>query len=353
MTIDNIISILGNKSDYLLNHKCSKITKDNIILPSNNYIDDVMLYSNRNNKVLSSLSRLYNHGKLKNTGYLSILPIDQGIEHTAGASFSLNKKYFNPENIVKLAIESECNGIASTFGVLGIVSRKYAHKIPFIVKINHNELITYPNKYDQILFGTIKSAWDLGAIAVGATIYFGSKESSKQIIDVANAFQYAHDLGMGTILWCYTRNDNFINNGINYHNSADISSQSIHLGVTLQADIIKQKMPDNSFFSFKKLNFGKWNDEMYNMIGHHPIDMCRYQIINSYCGMCPVLNSGGNAINDKKDIYESLFAAIVNKRAGGSGLIMGRKAFQKDMSKGIELINIVQDVYLNKDISIA
>ncbi|UOF94210.1 MAG: class I fructose-bisphosphate aldolase [Bacteroides sp.] len=350
---NNALSFLRKKYNLLFDYKCKLIPKEKIFLPSKNFIDKVFLNSNRNNKVLNNLSFLYKNGRLGNTGYLSILPVDQGIEHSAGYSFSYNKDYFNPENIIKLAIESQCNGVASTFGVLSMVSRKYAHKIPFIVKINHNELLTYPNKYDQILFGTVKEAWNLGAIAIGATIYFGSQESKRQINDIANAFQYAHDLGMATILWCYTRNNEFIKNNIDYHNSADISSQAIHLGATIQADIIKQKIPSNNLHGFKNLNFGKFNNKMYNMIGDNPIDMCRYQIINSFSGMCPLLNSGGESKNESDDLYDALLLSVINKRAGGSGLIMGRKAFQKDIKEGIKIINYIQNIYLDDQITIA
>jgi class I fructose-bisphosphate aldolase len=300
---------------------------------------------------LRSIAELYGHGRLGGTGYVSILPVDQGIEHTAGASFSPNPIYFDPENIVKLAYESGCSGVASTYGVLASVARKYAHKIPFIVKINHNELMTYPNKYDQILFGTVKSAWDMGAVAVGATIYFGSEESSRQIVEIAEAFEYAHELGMATILWCYTRNNAFSKDGKDYNVAADLTGQANHLGVTIQADIIKQKLPEING-GFTALNFAKSHKKMYGeLCTDHPIDLCRYQVANCYMGRVGLLNSGGAAGGN--DLSDAVQTAVINKRAGGVGLILGRKAFQKPINEGIGIIEAVQDVYLCKEIDLA
>ena len=308
--------------------------------------------SNRNSQVLRSLSQLYNHGNLAGTGYLSILPVDQGIEHSAAFSFYKNPDYFDPENIIKLAMEAGCNGVASTFGVLGLNARKYAHKIPFIVKINHNELLTYPNKYDQTLFGKVKNAWDMGAIAVGATIYFGSAESNRQLKEIAEAFEEAHNLGMATILWCYTRNEAFKTNKEDYHAAADVTGQANHLGVTIQADIIKQKLPTNNF-GFKEIGFGKYDDEMYKTLTtDHPIDLCRLQVANCYMGKIGLINSGGGS-KGKSDLSEAVTTAVINKRAGGSGLIMGRKAFQKPFSEGVKVLQSVQEVYLDDKISIA
>ncbi|MCM4158480.1 class I fructose-bisphosphate aldolase [Antarcticibacterium flavum] len=353
MQIDkNISEILGDKASFYLEHTCEKITKDELQTPSKHSIDKVFGNSNRNPQVLRSLAQLYNHGNLAGTGYLSILPVDQGIEHSAAFSFYKNPDYFDPENIIKLAIEAGCNGVASTFGVLGLNARKYAHKIPFIVKINHNELLTYPNKYDQTLFGKVKSAWDMGAVAVGATIYFGSVESNRQLKEIADAFEEAHNLGMATILWCYTRNDAFKTEKEDYHAAADLTGQANHLGVTIQADIIKQKLPTNNF-GFKEIGFGKYDDEMYkNLTTDHPIDLCRLQVANCYMGKIGLINSGGGS-KGESDFVEAVTTAVINKRAGGSGLIMGRKAFQKPFAKGIELLRLVQKVYLDGNISIA
>jgi class I fructose-bisphosphate aldolase len=302
--------------------------------------------------VLNALSRLYNSGNLAGTGYLSILPVDQGIEHTAGSAFGPNPDYFDPENIVQLALEAGCNGVASTFGVLGLTARKYAHKIPYIVKINHNELLTYPNKHDQILFGSVKDAWNMGACAIGATVYFGSPESNRQIREISEAFAYAHELGMATILWCYTRNEAFKTKEKDYHAAADLTGQANHLGVTIQADIIKQKLPDTNG-GFRDLNFGKTSEEMYaNYTSDHPIDMCRYQVANCYMGKIGLINSGG-ASSGESDYAEAVRTAVINKRAGGMGLISGRKAFQRPRKKGIELLNLIQNVYLKKEITIA
>lgn len=295
---------------------------------------------------------MLNHGRLAGTGYLSILPVDQGIEHTAGASFAPNPLYFDPENIIRLAVEGGCNAVASTFGVLGSVARKYAHKIPFIVKLNHNELLSYPNTYNQIMFGSVKEAWNMGAVAVGATIYFGSEESRRQIIEVAEAFEYAHELGMVTILWCYLRNEAFKKDGVDYHASADLTGQANHLGVTIKADIVKQKLPVNNG-GFVNLGFGKSDKRMYTELSSvHPIDMCRYQIVNGYMGRVGLINSGGESLG-ASDMKDAVVTAVVNKRAGGMGLISGRKAFQRPMKEGIELLNTIQDVYLDKDITIA
>lgn len=352
MSINNIEELLGANSDALLNHTCSTISKDMLHLPGADFIDRVFKDTNRSNQVLKSLQALYGHGRLANTGYLSILPVDQGIEHTAGASFAPNPIYFDPENIVKLAIEGGCNGVASTFGALASVSRKYAHKIPFIVKLNHNELLTYPNTYSQILFGSVEEAWNLGATAVGATIYFGSEDSDRQIIEIAQAFERAHELGMATILWCYLRNSEFKKDGVDYHTSTDITAQANHLGVTIQADIIKQKLPTNNG-GFNAINFAKTDPKVYSeLTTDHPIDLCRYQVANCYMGRAGLINSGG-ASSGASDLADAVSTAVVNKRAGGHGLISGRKAFQKPVNEGIQLLNSIQDVYLDNDITIA
>ena len=351
-TQKNISEILGEKASFYLDHVCEKIKKEQLQTPSKSNLDKVFVDSNRNAQVLRSLSQLYNHGTLGGTGYLSILPVDQGIEHSAAYSFYKNPAYFDPENIIKLAIEGGCNGVASTFGVLGLNARKYAHKIPFIVKINHNELLTYPNKFDQTLFGKVKAAWDMGAVAVGATIYFGSEESNRQLKEIAEAFEEAHNLGMATILWCYLRNDSFKKNGVDYHASADLTAQANHLGVTIQADIIKQKLPTNNF-GFKNIDFGKYDDEMYETLTtNHPIDLCRLQVANCYMGKIGLINSGGGS-NGESDLVEAITTAVINKRAGGSGLILGRKAFQKPFKEGVGLLNTVQSVYLDQHITVA
>ncbi len=348
----NISEILGEKADFYLNHVCEKITKDELQTPSKNSLEEVFLNSNRNPQALRSLNQLYNHGNLGGTGYLSILPVDQGIEHSAAFSFYKNPDYFDPENIIKLAMEAGCNGVASTFGVLGLNARKYAHKIPFIVKINHNELLTYPNKYDQTLFGKVKNAWEMGAVAVGATIYFGSEESNRQLKEIAEAFEEAHNLGMATILWCYLRNEAFKTEKEDYHSAADLTGQANHIGVTIQADIIKQKLPTNNF-GFKEIDFGKYDDEMYETLTtDHPIDLCRLQVANCYMGKIGLINSGGGS-KGESDLAQAVTTAVINKRAGGSGLIMGRKAFQKPFSTGIELLHSVQQVYLEDSITIA
>lgn len=345
--------LLGEeRAKFLLDHECKTIDKSLLHLPSADFIDKVWIQSNRSPQVLRSLQQLYGTGRLANTGYVSILPVDQGIEHSAGASFAPNPIYFDSENIVKLAVEGGCNAVASTYGVLGSVARKYAHKIPFIVKINHNEFLSYPNTFDQIMFGTIKDAWNMGAVAVGATIYFGSPESRRQIVEVAKAFEYAHELGMATILWCYLRNNDFKKDGVDYHTSTDLSSQANHLGVTIQADIIKQKLPTNNG-GYNALKFGKTHPKVYaELTTDHPIDLTRYQVANCYMGRAGLINSGGES-KGQTDLAEAVETAIVNKRAGGMGLISGRKAFQKDMKVGVELLNAIQDVYLDNDVTIA
>ena len=348
----NITEILGDKAEYFLKHKCTTIDQSSIHLPSPNHVDDIWINSNRNNQVLRNLQSLLNHGRLAGTGYCSIFPVDQGIEHSAGSAFAPNPIYFDPENIIKLAIEGGCNGVASTFGVLGILSRKYAHKIPFIVKINHNEFLSMPNRYDQTMFGTIKSAWDMGAVAVGATIYWGSAESTRQLKEVAEAFQYAHELGMTTILWCYTRNNAFKVDGVDYHTSADLTGQANHLGVTLQADIIKQKLPTNNG-GYNATKHGKTHMLVYEKLTtDHPIDLTRYQLLNCYNGRVGLINSGGES-KGESDMVEAITTAVVNKRAGGMGLILGRKAFQRPFEDGVTMLNVIQDVYLDQSITIA
>lgn len=350
--MSKITEILGSKADGLLNHTCKTISKDQIHLPGSDFVDRIFAGSNRNQQTLNNLARLYANGRLANTGYMSILPVDQGIEHSAGASFAPNPLYFDSENIVKLAIEGGCNAVASTYGVLGSVSRKYAHKIPFIVKINHNEFISYPNRFDQIMFGTIRDAWNMGAAAVGATIYFGSAESARQIVEVAKAFEMAHELGMATVLWCYTRNSAFKKDGVDYHTAADLSSQANHLGVTIQADIIKQKLSDKNG-GYLAIGHGKTHPKVYSdLTTDHPIDLCRYQVANCYMGRMGLINSGGES-KGASDLAEAIETAVINKRAGGQGLISGRKAFQKPMKEGVGLLNSIQDVYLDKTITIA
>ena len=352
MSIQKITELLGKDAESLLNHTCNTIPKNNIHLPGPDFVDRIFMPTNRNNQVLRSLESIYNHGRLAGTGYVSILPVDQGIEHSGGASFAPNPMFFDPENIVKLAIEGGCNAVASTYGVLASVSRKYAHKIPFIVKINHNEFLTYPNKFDQIMFGSVEEAWNMGAAAVGATIYFGSEESSRQIVEVAQAFERAHELGMATILWCYTRNNAFKKDGVDYHTSADLTGQANHLGVTIQADIIKQKLPTNNG-GYTAINFGKTHKKVYEeLTSNHPIDLCRYQVANCYMGRQGLINSGGES-KGASDMAEAVTTAVVNKRAGGQGLISGRKAFQKPFAEGIQMLNAIQDVYLCKDVTIA
>ena len=350
--MSKIVELLGDKADSLLKHECKTVLKEHIQAPGPDFVERVFSQTNRNPQVLRSLQTLYGHGRLANTGYVSILPVDQGIEHSAGASFAPNPAFFDPENIVKLAIDGGCNAVASTFGVLASCSRKYAHKIPFIVKINHNEFLSYPNKFDQIMFGSVEEAWNLGAVAVGATIYFGSDESTRQIQEVAAAFERAHELGMATILWCYLRNGAFKKDGVDYHTAADLTGQANHLGVTIQADIIKQKLP-NVNGGYTALNFGKTHEKVYTQLSsNNPIDLARYQVANCYMGRMGLINSGGES-KGASDMAEAVYTAVVNKRAGGQGLISGRKAFQKPMNDGIALLNSIQDVYLDKTITLA
>ncbi|MBK6635086.1 MAG: class I fructose-bisphosphate aldolase [Chitinophagaceae bacterium] len=352
MANKKIIELLGDQADSLLNHECKTISKNDIFLPNPDHVDEVWRSSNRSNQTLKSLQNFIGHGRLGGTGYLSILPVDQGIEHSAGASFAPNPIYFDPENIVKLAIEGGCNAVASTFGVLGIVSRKYAHKIPMMVKVNHNEFLSLPNKFDQVMFGQIKDAWNMGATAVGATIYFGSAESTRQIQEVATAFEMAHELGMTTVLWCYLRNNGFKVDGVDYHAAADLTGQANHLGVTIQADIIKQKLPSNNG-GYNATKHGKTSPLVYSTLTtDHPIDLTRYQVASCYMGRVGLINSGGES-KGATDLAEAVSTAVINKRAGGMGLISGRKAFQKPMKDGIELLNTIQDVYLDKSITIA
>ncbi len=351
-TTDKVKQLLGAEADSLLNHKCSTVSKDQLHLPGEDFVDRIFIPSDRSPQVLRSLQTMFDHGRLANSGFLSILPVDQGIEHSAGASFAPNPIYFDPENIVKLAVEGGCNAVASTLGVLASVSRKYAHRIPFIVKINHNELLTYPSTYNQILFSSVQEAWDLGAVAVGATIYFGSDQSERQIIEIAEAFEVAHELGMATILWCYLRNSDFKKDGTDYHVASDLTSQAIHLGVTIKADIVKQKMPENNG-GYNAIKFGKTHPKVYSELSSdHPIDLTRYQVINAYMGRAGLINSGG-ASGGESDLAEAVRTAVINKRAGGMGLISGRKAFQRPMKDGVQLLNAIQDVYLNGDISVA
>ncbi len=351
----NIQTLLGDKAEALLGFNSPKIPKERLHLPGPDFVDRIFASSDRNNRVLGNLALIHNTGRLAGTGYVSILPVDQGIEHSGGASFAKNPDYFDPENIVKLAIEGGCNAVASTFGVLGIVARKYAHKIPFIVKINHNELITYPNNFEQILFGTVKQAHEMGAAAIGATIYFGSDDSHRQIIEIAQAFAYAHELGMGTVLWCYLRNKSFKQDK-DYHVAADLTGQANHLGVTIEADIIKQKLAENNG-GFLALNsgdssYGKLDKRMYSdLASDHPIDLCRYQVANCYMGRIGLINSGG--ASGENDFAEAAATAVINKRAGGMGLISGRKAFQRPLGEGVKLLNTIQDVYLDEGITVA
>lgn len=358
MAVDysKIQELLGADAEALINFSTPKISKENLSIPSGDFVDKVWMNSDRNPNVLRSLQTLFDNGRLKGTGYLSILPVDQGIEHSAGASFAPNPAYFDPENIVKLAIEGGCNAVASTFGVLGIVARKYAHKIPFVVKINHNELLTYPNKFDQVMFGTIDQARNMGAVAVGATIYFGSDESTRQIIEVSEAFAYAHELGMATILWCYLRNPKFKGKDGDMHTAADLTGQANHLGVTIQADIIKQKLPERNG-GYNMLNvessYGKTNPKIYtDLSSDNPIDLVRYQVANCYMGRCGLINSGGES-KGAGDMADAVRTAVINKRGGGMGLISGRKAFQRPMNEGAELLQAIQDVYLTSEVTVA
>ncbi len=349
--MSKIADLLGSDAKNLLEHKCNTIPKESLHLPGGDFVDRVFSKSDRNNRVLGNLEWLYYHGRLKGSGYVSILPVDQGIEHSAGASFAPNPAYFDPENIVKLAIEGGCNGVASTLGVLGLVSRKFAHKIPFIVKINHNEFLSYPNRYDQKMFASIKQCWDMGAVGVGATVYFGSEESTRQIEEVSAAFDEAQSLGLFTVLWCYLRNNGFKKDGVDYHTAADLTSQANHLGVTIHADLIKQKMATNNG-GFTAVNFSKTSKLVYEKLSSdHPIDLVRYQIAGCYMGRIGMINSGGES--GQNDLQQAVRTAVINKRAGGQGLISGRKAFQKPMKDGIELLNAIQDVYLDKSVTIA
>ncbi len=352
-----IAQLLGDKAEYLLGFNTPKISKERLHLPGPDFVNRIFAPSDRNNRVLVNLQRLFGSGRLADTGYVSILPVDQGIEHSAGASFAKNPDYFDPENIVKLAIEGGCNAVASTFGVLGMTARKYAPRIPFIAKVNHNELLTYPNKADQILYGTIKEAAEMGCAAVGATIYFGSAESGRQIVEVANAFHAAHEFGMATVLWCYLRNSAFKKDGKDFHVAADLTGQANHLGVTIEADIIKQKLPENNG-GFETLNmggssYGKFDKRIYTELSSdHPIDLCRYQVANCYMGRAGLINSGGES-KGKGDLEQAVMTAVINKRAGGMGLISGRKAFQRPLKEGVELLNAIQDVYLSAEVTVA
>jgi len=353
--IDSIASALGEKADYFLKFDKPKIPKQRLHLPGPDWVDRILALSDRNNRVLVNLQRMYGCGRLAGTGYLSILPVDQGIEHSGGASFAKNPDYFDPENIVNLAIEGGCNAVASTFGVLGAVARRYAHKIPFIVKINHNELLTYPNRFDQVLFGTVRQAVDMGAAAVGATIYFGSEQSTRQIVEISQAFAAAHEAGLATVLWCYLRNSAFKKDK-DYHVAADLTGQANHLGVTIEADLVKQKLPENNG-GFKALNmgdsaYGKFDERIYTeLCSDHPIDLTRYQVANGYMGRIGLINSGG--ASGKNDLYDAVMTAVVNKRAGGCGLISGRKTFQKPLKDGVALFHAIQDVYLCKEVTVA
>jgi fructose-bisphosphate aldolase, class I len=348
---EKIVSILGNEAKALLEHKCKTVPKENLHLPGKDFVDRVFMMSDRPNGVLRNLQALFSHGRLSGTGYVSILPVDQGIEHSAGASFAPNPIYFDPENIVKLAVEGGCNAVASTLGVLGAVSRKYVNKIPFILKINHNELLTYPTEYDQRLFASVDQAFEMGAIGVGATVYFGSPESRRQIEEISDIFSYAHQLGMFTVLWCYLRNDHFKKDGVDYHAAADLTGQANHLGVTIEADIIKQKLPENNG-GYTAIKFGKTHPEVYSKLTtEHPIDLTRYQVVNCYMGRAGLINSGGPS--GKDDLQQAVKTAVINKRAGGMGLISGRKAFQKPFKDGINILNAIQDVYLAEEIDIA
>ncbi|MCY3979728.1 MAG: class I fructose-bisphosphate aldolase [Chloroflexi bacterium] len=356
LRVGTIAQYLGDQADFLLNHRCDTIAREDLALPGPDFAERVWLDSDRNPQVIRSLQQIYDSGRLGGSGYVSILPVDQGIEHSAGASFAPNPAYFDPAKIIELALEGGCNAVASTFGVLGLTARRYAHRIPFIVKVNHNELVTYPNTHEQIMFGTIKQAWDMGAVAVGATVYFGSQDSNRQMVEVAEAFACAHELGMATILWCYMRNSAFTANGVNHESSADLTGQANHLGVTLGADIVKQKLPTQNY-GYKALNagdssYGKLDERIYSELSSdHPIDLTRYQVANGYMGKVGLINSGGASGAD--DFAEAVTTAVVNKRAGGMGLISGRKAFQRPMEEGARLLNAIQDVYLNDEVTIA
>ena len=348
-----LVKLLGSQADNLLGYKCRGFSTDSIHVPGPDFVDRILVGTDRSPSVLRNFQLILNTGRLGGTGYVSILPVDQGIEHSAGASFAPNPLYFDPENIVKLAIEGGCNAVASTLGVLGAVSRKYSHKIPFLVKVNHNEFLRYPNQYDQILFANVRQAWDMGAVAVGATIYFGSDESTRQIQEITHAFHQAHELGMVTVLWCYLRNNGFKKDGVDYHAAADLTGQANHLGVTIEADIIKQKLPTNNR-GYTAINFGRTSELVYTQLtpGDHPIELCRYQLANCYMGRAPLINSGGES-KGASDLAEAVHTAVINKRAGGMGLISGRKAFQRPMAEGAELLQTIQDVYLDKGITVA
>ncbi|MBX7158942.1 MAG: class I fructose-bisphosphate aldolase [Acidimicrobiia bacterium] len=350
--ISDIRDLLGDEAGYLLDHKCETISQDDLQLPGDDFVDRVVAQTDRSPSVMRNLQSIFDNGRLGGTGYLSILPVDQGIEHSGGASFAPNPIYFDPENIVKLAIDGGCNAVASTLGVLGAVSRRWAHRIPFIVKLNHNELLTYPATYDQIMFGSVQQAFEMGAIAVGATIYYGSAEADRQIQEVSEAFSLAHELGMVTILWCYLRNSAFKKDGVDYHTAADLTGQANHLGVTIEADIIKQKLPEVAKPGFRDIGFGQTNDKVYSeLTTEHPIDLCRYQVANCFMGRSGLINSGG--ASGTNDLQQAVKTAVINKRAGGMGLISGRKAFQKPMSEGIDLLHAIQDVYISDDVTIA
>ncbi len=351
MNYDEIRTLLGNEASHLLDFSTPKISRERLYIPHGNSVEHVFGQSDRSQTVRHNMNRMFNHGRLAGTGYLNILPVDQGIEHTAGSSFAPNPDYFDPENIVQLAIEGGTNAVASTLGVLGLVARKYAHQIPFILKINHNELLSYPNKHDQIMFASVEQAAHMGAVGVGATVYFGSEQSGRQLVEVSQAFARAHELGMFTILWCYTRNSGFTLDGVNYETAADITGQANHLGVTIEADIIKQKLPTTNY-GFRSIGFGKYSDEMYNnLLSDHPIDLARYQVANCYMGKIGLINSGGGSSDN--DIQDAVRTAVINKRAGGTGLISGRKAFSKPRQDGVSLLNAIQDVYLCREISVA
>ncbi|MCY4020329.1 MAG: class I fructose-bisphosphate aldolase [Chloroflexi bacterium] len=356
LRVDKVAEYLGDEADYLLNHVSTTIPRQNLALPGPDFAERVWMASDRNPQVIRSLQQIYDNGRLAGTGYVSILPVDQGIEHSAGASFAPNPAYFDPARIIELALEGGCNAVASTFGVLGMTARRFAHRIPYIVKINHNELVTYPNSHEQIMFGTVKQAWDMGAVAIGATVYFGSEDSNRQMIEVAEAFAYAHELGLATILWCYMRNPAFTLNGANHESSADLTGQANHLGVTLSADIVKQKLPTQNG-GYKALNsgdssYGKLDERIYTELSSdHPIDLTRYQVANGYMGKVGLISSGG--ASGANDFAEAVKTAVINKRAGGMGLISGRKAFQRPMAEGARLLNAIQDVYLNQDVTIA
>jgi class I fructose-bisphosphate aldolase len=348
----DIQALLGDDAEFLLEHECKGIPKDDLILPGPDFVDRVHVASDRSPQVMRNLQSIFDHGRLGGTGYVSILPVDQGIEHSAAASFAPNPKYFDPKNIVELAIDGGCNAVASTFGVLGSLARRYAHRIPFVVKMNHNELLTYPNRYDQVMFGSVEQAFDMGAAAVGATIYFGSEESTRQLQEVSEAFARAHDLGMATVLWCYLRNSAFKKDGVDYHDAADLTGQANHLGVSIEADIIKQKLPQSNA-GYTAIGFGKTSPLVYDeLTSDHPIDLCRWQVANCYMGRAGLINSGGES-KGQSDLAEAARTAVINKRAGGTGLISGRKAFQRPTNEGIELLNAIQNIYLDPEIGIA